>query len=221
MTTKQVIDLLLGTPLFSKCDRTRLASIVEGYAQIVPLAQGEALCESFSKKLGVLLDGTADIYSADQGKSLLLRTLSKTDAFGVAGLFAKGEQPLSRIEASTQCQLLLFSAEAIRSLLAQDPGFLDAYLSFLAGRVQFLNRKIRCFTAGSAERRLALWLAAEESEHISLPSSLTALSDMLDIARASLYRALDKLEQEGLITRTGREITIPSREAILQKYQSP
>ncbi len=221
MSTKQIVDLLLGTPLFGQCERERLATACATYAEILSLLPGESLCADSSQKLGVLLEGAAQIYSADQGKSLLLRTLSQGDVFGAAGLFAKGDHPLSRIEAGSPCRVLLFSAETVRSLLAQDSGFLDAYLSFLASRVQFLNRKIRCFTAGSAERRLALWLAAEESEHISLPSSLTALSDMLDIARASLYRALDKLEQEGLIARTGREITIPSREAILQKYQSP
>ena len=92
-------------------------------------------------------------------------------------------------------------------------------LSFLAGRVCFLNRKIQCFTAGSAERRLALWLLSEEEEVITLPSSLTTLSDMLDIGRASLYRALDKLEGDGLIRRNGREITLLSQENILKKYQ--
>ena len=43
---------------------------------------------------------------------------------------------------------------------------------------------------------------------------------MLDIGRASLYRALDKLEAEGFIRRAGREITVVSQDAILQKYLS-
>jgi CRP-like cAMP-binding protein len=89
----------------------------------------------------------------------------------------------------------------------------------LAGRVRFLNRKIQCFTAGSAERRLALWLLSEEEEVITLPSSLTTLSDMLDIGRASLYRALDKLENSGLISREGRNIALLSPDEILKKYQ--
>ena len=71
----------------------------------------------------------------------------------------------------------------------------------------------------SAERRLALWLISEESNTVTLPASLSAFSDMLDIGRASLYRALDKLEGEGLIRREGRKITVISQDEILKKYQ--
>ena len=42
---------------------------------------------------------------------------------------------------------------------------------------------------------------------------------MLSISRASLYRAFDQLEQEGLIQRNGREILLPSPTAILESYQ--
>ena len=107
----------------------------------------------------------------------------------------------------------------MRELLAQDEGFRDAYLVLLSDRVRFLNRKIQCFTAGSAERKLALWLISEDQKSIVLPSAIASLADMLDLGRASLYRALDKLEDEGLISRSGRTITVISQERILQKYQ--
>ena len=97
---------------------------------------------------------------------------------------------------------------------------MDAYLQFLAERVQFLNAKIRSFTAGSTERRLALWLAEHAQNGAIRTPSLSMLAETLDIGRASLYRALDKMELEGLITRNGREIKVPCTDTLLQKYHS-
>ncbi|MBQ5661825.1 MAG: winged helix-turn-helix domain-containing protein, partial [Clostridia bacterium] len=53
----------------------------------------------------------------------------------------------------------------------------------------------------------------------SLNTSITSLSELLDIGRASLYRAFDKLCEDGLIEKDGRRIRIPDTEALLQAYQ--
>ncbi|MBQ8342461.1 MAG: Crp/Fnr family transcriptional regulator [Clostridia bacterium] len=180
-----------------------------------------AIGESLGKQrhLCVLLEGHAAVFSADSGRNVILREIKAPAVFGAASLFCPGEAPLSRIEARTPCRALLFAPDAITALMDRDSSFRNAYLTFLAGRVQFLNRKILCFTAGSAERRLALWLTLEENNTVTLPASLTALADMLNLGRASLYRALDKLEGDGLIRREGRVITLISQDELLRKYQ--
>ena len=167
-----------------------------------------------------MLSGKLQILSADAERSVVLRSVGKGHIFGAATLFLEDRAPVSRLLAQSACTLFFLEKAAVRELLVTDPAFMDAYLRFLAERVHFLNAKIRCFTAGSAERRLALWLA-EHPEGTPFPvSSLTTLADTLDIGRASLYRALDKLEAEGLIARNGREMTVPSIEALLKKYHS-
>ena len=61
---------------------------------------------------------------------------------------------------------------------------------------------------------------AEHPENEPFPTgSLTALAKALDIGRASLYRALDKLENEGTILRDGRRITVLSTDDLLKQYQ--
>jgi DNA-binding FadR family transcriptional regulator len=47
---------------------------------------------------------------------------------------------------------------------------------------------------------------------------MSALSEMLDVGRASLYRALAKLEGDSLILRDGKTITVLDRDAMLSKY---
>lgn len=208
---------LADIPLFAACRQETVSKLIGNGAQLV-LKSGDSLDRSYLGMLGIVLNGSADIVSADQGKPVILRSLCSRDVFGAASLFTRGNAPLSTITATAPCQLLFLSRDAVREALSADEKFLDAFLSFLADRVSFLNRKIRCFTAGSAERRLALWLISEERDALVLPV-LTVLSEMLDIGRASLYRALDKLKDEGLIERNGREITILDRTSILNMYQ--
>lgn len=209
--------LLPRVPLFADAKKENIRSLLPA-GQVRHFAAGESLTGG-AKCLGVLISGTAVVLSTDRGRTVLLRTLAAGDVFGAAALFCPEELPLSRIEASSACSVLFFPFSAIDALLEKDPACRLAFLRFLSGRIRFLNRKICCFTAGSAQRRLSLWLAAEEHDTVTLPGSLSALADMLDIGRASLYRALDRLTESGAITRTGRQITIISRELLTKELE--
>lgn len=219
-TDTEYVKLLSSLPIFKRTDQAVLARWLSEHVQApATVAAGKDLAPCHQRSLGILLEGQLEIHSADNEKNVILRTLSAPAVFGAASLFCQEESPLSHIKAKSNCTLFFISLEAVRTLLALDEGFREAYLAFLADRVRFLNRKIQCFTAGSAERKLALWLISEDQPTVALPASLSSLADMLDIGRASLYRALDKLEGEGLISRSGRTITVISQEKILQKYQ--
>lgn len=214
---KEPTALLSGVPLFAgakKENTDRLAAAGE----IRHFAAGDALSGG-EKSLGVMLSGTAAVLSTDRGRTVLLRTLSEGDIFGAAAIFCPEDLPLSRIEASSPCSVLFLPSFAIEDLLDRDPTCRLAFLRFLSGRIRFLNRKICCFTAGSAWRRLSLWLAAEEHDTVTLPGSLSSLAELLDIGRASLYRALDRLTDSGAIRRSGRQITIISRDLLTKELE--
>ena len=216
---ENIAQALRKLSLFAGTDEKTLEDWLNGLSCAPSAYRNGDMIEGDARRLGILLSGKAKIHSADCGRNVILRELTAPGIFGAAALFCEGTLPLSRIEASSACRVLLLDAAAVRALMNADAGFRDAYLAFLAGRVRFLNHKILCFTAGSAERKLALWLTSENDSTILLPASLTALSDMLNIGRASLYRALDKLENDGLIHRDGRTITVISQDELLKKYQ--
>ena len=213
----QTADTLRAIPLFATAQEEHLSALL-ARAAVRKFTAGDVIAESEGRELGILLSGRAEIRSTDPARTVILRTLLPRDVFGAASLFCADDTALSRIEAQAACRCLFFDSDAIRTLLQSDAGFLDRYLSFLAGRVRFLNHKILCFTAGSAERRLALWLLSEEREVITLPATLTALADTLDIGRASLYRALDKLSAQGLIAHKGREIRLLNAKELGNTY---
>ena len=221
MTYTDVLCELRALPLFAAADSALLQGAIEGkHAHLVTLSAGKAPPPRFCEMLGVVLAGKLQILSADAQRTVVLRSAVKGHVFGAASLFLEGKAPVSRLVAQEECTLFFLERKAVRELLGADPAFLDAYLRFLAERVEFLNAKIRAFTAGSTERRLALWLTERAENGLVQSGSLSALADALDIGRASLYRALDKLEAEGLILRHGREIAVPDANALLEKYHS-
>ena len=219
-TVMEYVNILSSLPLFKNTEGTVLLRwLAEHVPTPVEVKNGEDVSTNVQRCLGILLHGQLEIHSADNEKNVILRTLNAPAVFGAASLFCEGELPFSQIKTKSACSLLFVPLQAVQTLLARDTDFRNAYLTFLSERVRFLNRKIQCFTAGSAERKLALWLISEDQKTIVLPSAISSLADMLDLGRASLYRALDKLEGEGLISRSGRTITVISQEKILEKYQ--
>lgn len=220
MKTQELQRVLSSLPLFATTAPEAIAHWLARHAPpICSLQSGERADRPGVRELGILLEGDAEIQSLDSERSVILRKISAPTVFGAATLFCTDDKPLSRILVKDAAKVLYLSAHAVNDLFDSDVSFREAYLTFLSDRVGFLNKKIRCFTAGSAVRRLALWLVSEESDRITLNASIATLGDMLSISRASLYRAFDQLEQEGLIRRNGREILLPSPNAILERYQ--
>ena len=128
-----------------------------------------------------------------------------------------------------RCEVLFIPADTVKYLLENDKTVMYNYVNFLSDRICFLNRKISCLTAGSVERRLALYLcsAIEVSFNVNendavydlaLPVSFSSLATMLDIGRASLYRAFDRLEADGFITKNGNHITVRDFRRMIEFY---
>ena len=85
----------------------------------------------------------------------------------------------------------------------------------MSKKVVYLNRKISTLVAGSAEKKLVAYLLEIELDSVcSINVSMSALADMLNVGRASLYRAIDDLENRGLIKKNGKMIIISDYNAL-------
>lgn len=205
-------------PLFSGVDSAALAPLAEA-AFAISYAAGETVGspETFRGKIGLLLSGGADVFSSG-GDGALLRRMSRGDVFGVCNLFSE-DHFVSRVVARGKCRVLFLPGDAYGCLLERDAAAMYAYIGFLSDRIRFLNRKIACLTAGSAEGKLARYLASFGENTVNPGISASALSAMLNIGRASLYRAFSRLESEGFLRREGGYYLLLDREAMLKKYQ--
>ena len=169
--------------------------------------------------LGIILRGKTEVFSADPGKDVLIRTLSTGDMFGVSSIFDKKAAFSSKIVAKGGARVLFISEAALSQMFENDKTIMYNYIKFMATQIRFLNEKIMYFTAGSTERRLALYLASLGKKTIKMSISMTDLANTLDVGRASLYRAFDKLSEDGYIIRSEKIILLLNREEMLEHYQ--
>ena len=170
------------------------------------------------KTVGILLDGKAVVNTPDPSKKTLLRFLGVNEPFGIAGLFSDSPY-VSVIRAHEPSRVFLLRESAVKALLESDTAFLYQYLEFLSGRIRYLNLKIGYLTAGCAERRLALYLYSLGKKEFRLSASISALSDLLNLGRASLYRAFERLTEDGFLQKNGRNFILLDPEAMLNAYQ--
>ena len=218
--TKNETEKIFHSPVFAGIDTALALKIFEKHnCRAVDFEEGDIILsqDEPSRMAGIFLSGGAIVTTADDSKNALLRFFKAGDFFGIGNLFTN-EDYVSFIRAKKKSRVFFFTEDAIRELLENDYTFLNNYLVFLTGRISYLNRKIRYLTAGSAERKLALYLSSFESETVELDASISSLSELLDIGRASLYRAADKLEADGFIKRDGKNLTLVSKEQMLIKY---
>lgn len=161
--------------------------------------------------LAFFCSGTADVLSDASDKGVLLRTISRGDFLGVSTVYSDSRGYNTAVRARTECSAFLIPIHHLKRIIACDANVSENYIRFLTERICFLNRKISAFTAGSAEAKLAVYLLGlpqNENGEVTLPCSMSALAEMLNMGRASLYRAFDSICACGAISRSRKRIQI-------------
>jgi CRP-like cAMP-binding protein len=160
-----------------------------------------------AQNIGLMLNGKATIISGDNG--VIIRKLIKDDIYGVAKLFDNPKY-LTKIVATTKCTVLTISKEFVEKCIELDKNIALNYIKLLAKKIGFLNNKISSYTAKTTDNKLYTYLLQlpRNGDKIVLNTDFSAIAKMLGIGRASLYRAFDKLENDGLIIKNDKEIIL-------------
>ncbi len=189
----------------------------------VPMGETVFPSPDTDNRLCILWQGQARVLSRSSTPShpALLRTMQSGAIFGVHCVFNSEIPPQSTIIAERPCRIVLIPSNLWERILSSHPPTMATYIVFLTQRIVFLNRKIQYLTAGSAERRLSLYLISQipqDDTPTHLEISAVALADLLDLGRASLYRAFDKLIADGFLSRDHHHYTLHNRETMLLRY---
>ena len=176
--------------------------------EIISYSRGDIMLSADAdKKIGIILDGKATIISGNE--DAIIKKLEKNDIYGVAILF---DEPtyLTRVISNGKCEVLTLSREFVQSCIEYDSKISLNYIEYLARKVSFLNSKIGAYTAKSVESKLYSYLIQlpRENNKVVLKTDFSAIAKMIGIGRASLYRAFDKLENQGLIIKNNKEIIL-------------
>lgn len=154
----------------------------------------------FTRAIGFVLEGEVLVKKGQ----VELNRIKAGQCFGAAAVFCDSSEYLTRIEARKKSRILFFNAEELTELFKVYPEAALAYMAFLSGRIQFLSRKIEAYTQPHSQDSLLTYLKRHQDAkgNVQIEGGFARLSRELSMSRASLYRALDKLEEEGIIHRS-------------------
>lgn len=205
------MDILSTCPLFDGMSEIEITHLLaqEG-CRLVHYPAGSTIPSE--RGMMMLLTGSVLIekQSAD-GRYLRMREVWPPQAINVSALLAQPPREVSRLSTPDGCRAVELSRPLVTQALLEGGTFSVNLVEFLLGRVVFLNKKITALSGHTAASRLELYLAENAAQkdgvwQVQLPCSLSEFAELLCVGRASLYRTLDAMEQQGRIRRKGRTI---------------
>lgn len=197
-------------PLFRRVEPELLAEVLAASEKII-VPRGGTVYDRlrFQRCLGILLEGELQV----RKESLLISTLRSGDVFGAAALFNERADYPTTLTAMADCWLLLIPQETVRELVRTSGAFAEDYVTYLSGRIRFLSSRLDAVSADRGEGKLARYLLSADGGS-GMTVSATQLSQRIGVGRATLYRAFETLEADGLILREGKTIRIKDRQKL-------
>jgi CRP-like cAMP-binding protein len=164
--------------------------------------------ENYRRELGIVLVGRVRVTKGDG--ELVVNSLSMGDSFGAAALFNPAELYVSTLTAKTPCRVAFLRQEPLRDFLDREPRARWNYIYYLSDRIRFLSDKVDYLIQGSGAKKLTSYLLQQVGDDgvVRLDCSMTELAARLSVSRAALYRDLNRLENGGVVQRTGKKITV-------------
>ena len=218
------IQTVCSTPLFKDIDVQNINSyLARGGFSVVRYKRGDDILipRQNDKFVAIVLSGLAQVYKIlPGGKKIILSTLVAKNVFGAFTLFSHEDGFVNYITAKSDMKIAYFDRELIENILSKDFTFAKNYLSYLSSRIRFLNTKIENMAADCAADKLAFFIyecCEELGSPFLLPYSMSDLAKLLNIGRASLYRAFNELESKSVIQRSSREIEVLDKDGLTPK----
>ena len=195
--------------LFRALSETELETVSSQLDAPVSYQRGECVysTHTFRRAIGLILNGSVVVRSCENGESgIVINRLSAGELFGVAALFTScTDDYVTEITANSDTTVWFIPQETMAQLLNDFPTVREQYIRFMSDRIRFLNRKLSVLTVGNAENRLYHHLLTLQDEQgiVRLSCTMKELANVLNMGRSSLYRSLDTLLREGLLTKEG------------------
>lgn len=198
---------LADSPLFYGVEDAVVEKIMNaGSTRVLKTEAGEELP---GNAMYVLLSGSVQIEKqASDGRFVTMRVARAPETINVA-VALSDETGESRLIVKTAGEAVAISGLTLRSAISEGGQLAINVTGFLTNRIQFLNKRIVSLAGYSTTNRVRMYFDEHrEGQAVVLPMSLTAFAEYLGVGRASLYRALESMEDNGTIKRRGRKIEI-------------
>ena len=184
----QINEFLSSTFLFSGLASSEIEALIkENPPSIKSYKRGDLVYSCADGRLvGFIVSGECEIRRVrSDGSKTVLNSLHQNASFGILSVFSSEEFP-TQVFATRNSEILYFT---------------QTQINFLAGRISFLNKKIETFSGTRVEDRLSAFILIEADKFgsLSFPFNVQKTAEEINAGRASVYRALASLEENGLI----------------------
>ncbi|MBE6804616.1 MAG: Crp/Fnr family transcriptional regulator [Clostridia bacterium] len=208
-TLNSALNFLKQTRIFKDADEKILTSVLNTYGKSVSYAKNDIVFsrETYSPVLCLIIKGEARV---SKGETVISH-LKDGEIFGAAFLYNQSYEFENTVTALTPLKVVIIEKNGVDELIKCDSSVSFNYISYLSERIGFLNSKIEGYTKPNAEEKLMLYLkknADINNGKCEISVSMTELSHVLQISRASLYRVIETLENQGKICRDGKKIYV-------------
>ncbi|MCR4955413.1 MAG: Crp/Fnr family transcriptional regulator [Lachnospiraceae bacterium] len=217
LTTKQQLNnvkrILKDCELFTTLSPLALNTCIMA-GEFIRIEKDQAI-DLESRGLFVVISGL--LYA--KSNNATLNVFKKGCLTGVSEMFPDGKSTNAskiRVVAAKPSSVLFIEERKVEELIRELPDFSMNYIRFLTNRIRFLSGKLSYYTAPSAKETFANFLyenSLEDNSYINV--NMAKLASHLNMGRATLYRALTSLEEEGLIEKKGNNILVYSRKKLL------
>lgn len=189
--------------MFEGLNESEKAEIISEFSEVKSYRAGEIIysAQSFFNAVCFIVSGEAFAETDNSGR-LRMNTFKSGTCFGAAAVFGGGDRYVSTVTAKTDVEVVFLTECRLKEIFLKYPVTALSYIEFLSDRIRFLNAKFGVISSPSAEDTVYNYLLTLETDgYARLPVGMTALSKMLGLGRATLYRSFDALEREHKIER--------------------
>jgi CRP/FNR family cyclic AMP-dependent transcriptional regulator len=165
-----------------------------------------------------ILDGSVSIIiEGDEDHEMVVTYLNPGDFFGEMGLFGSETEPRSAmVKAKTQCEVAEISYERFHKIRDQFPDILFAIALQMGERLRATTRKLKDLAFVDVTGRIAHTLldlcsepdAMTHPEGMQIKTTRQELGRIVGCSREMAGRVLKTLDDEGLISASGKTIVV-------------
>lgn len=164
-----------------------------------------------------IVDGSVTVLiEDDSGHEIVLAYLNAGDFFGELGLFTDQDNRTAFVRARTQCELAEISYPRFRQMSEKDPAIVFELANQMALRLQKTSRKVGDLAFMDVTGRVARTLIdlCKEPDAMTHPDGMQIritrqeLGRIVGCSREMVGRVLKTLEEQGLITASGKTIVV-------------
>ncbi len=215
-------EFLKDVFLFNGMDDEKIDEALETIDPIiVEYSKKDEIYSKFSReqRLGFVVSGECKVERIKHdGLPVPLNVMKSGNSFGVISVFSSEDEFPTIITATKDTRIIYITKSDTEKLIRNYPEIALNVIKFLSKKIIFLNRKVATFSEDTVESKLASFLSDEYTKYgAEFVFNCKRSAEAISVGRASLYRAISSLSDEGIIKLENKKIIILDHEGLERK----